>query len=344
MPKHLTILGDRFVLPEIFRKPIQAAVGDQVTVSSHSLDWPDVPTISGLPGDSVREYSGAEDEVIRSAQGAQALVVHMAPVTRKVIEALPQLKFIAVCRGGPSNVDAAAAKEKNIRLVKAPGRNANAVAEFTVGSLIAATRSMFQGVNEVRAGEWSRAHYRYSHAGFELSDMTIGLIGYAHVGRKVAQLLHVFGAKILFADPFQKLTDEDRANGVEHVSFEELMQRCDVVSLHARLTPGTRKMMHAEAFSKMKPGMIFINNARGELVDEAALNDAMEQGIVSLAILDTFDPEPPNSKNPLFARSNVLATPHIAGASRTSVKIVADIVAEELRKWLANEASENQVV
>ena len=339
----LTILGDRFVLPSIVESAVRAVVGDALEIATHQMDWPDAATVSGSPGDPVREYSGTEAEVARAADGAEALIVHMAPVTRKTIEALPDLKFIAVCRGGPSNVDAAAARERGIRLVKAPGRNANAVAEFTVGSLIAATRSMIPGVNEVRQSEWSRAHYRHAQAGLELCDMTIGLVGYAHIGRKVAKLFQAFGSKILFSDPFQTLTDEDRRAGVEQVSFDELMARADVVSLHARLTDGTRKIMNREAFAKMKRGMVFINNARGELVDEAALEEAMAANIVGMAILDTFDPEPPRSDNPLFKRANVLATPHIAGASKSSTKVVADIVADELKKWLEGAPSANQV-
>ena len=343
MSKRLTILGDHFVLPSIVEGAVRAAVGDALAITTHQMRWPDAETISGSPGDAVREYSGSEEEVTRAAEGAEALVVHMAPVTRKTIAALPDLKFIAVCRGGPSNVDAAAARERGIRLVKAPGRNANAVAEFTVGSLIAATRSMIPAVNEVRAGEWSRAHYRHAQAGFELRGMTIGLVGYAHIGRKVAKLFQAFGSKILFSDPYQALTDDDRGNGVERVSFDELMARSDVISLHARLTDGTRKIMNRQAFAKMKRGMVFINNARGELVDEAALEEAMEAGTVSMAILDTFDPEPPHVDNSLLKRANVLATPHIAGASKSSTEVVAEIVAGEIKKWLEGAPSGNQV-
>ena len=343
MSKRLTILGDRFVLPSIIEDAVRAVAGDAFEITSHQMDWPDAATVSGLPGDAVREYSGTDAEVARAASGAEALVVHMAPITRKTIEALPDLKFIAVCRGGPSNVDAAAARERGIRLVKAPGRNGNAVAEFTVGSLIAATRSMFPGVNEVRQGEWSRAHYRHSQAGIELCDMTVGLVGYAHIGRKVSKLLQAFGTKVLFSDPFQTVTEEDRRAGVEQVSFDELMARADVVSLHARLTDGTRQIMNRDAFAKMKPGMVFINNARGELVDETALEGAMAAGIVAIAILDTFDPEPPHADNPLFKRANVFATPHIAGATKSSTKVVADIVADELKKWLEGAATANQV-
>jgi len=330
MPLRVCVLGDRFVLPELIPDLIRQALGDQAEVSIAQLEWPDGETISGKPGDAIREYSGRADDVIRLARGADALIVHMAPITREVIDALPELKFVAVCRGGPVNVDAQAAQERGIHLARAPGRNANAVAEFTIGALIAGSRSLVTAATEVRNGVWSRGHYRYADASIELAEMTVGLIGYSHVGRKVGHLLKAFSAHVLFADPYQEPDDTDSALGIEKVDLEALCARSDVVSVHARLTDATRKMCDAAFFARLKDQCVFINTARGELVDEAALLAELESGKVRMAILDTFDPEPPAPDSALVRHPNVIATPHLAGASRTSAHIVARMVVEEL--------------
>lgn len=343
MKRKICVLGDRFLLPDLFHDPIKRAVGDETSLTTHQLDWPDSETIAGSPGGAIREFSGRVEEVIEKAAGADALIVHMAPVPAQVFRALPQLKFLAVCRGGPVNVDVDSAAANGVYLVRAPGRNANAVAEFTVGALIGGTRSLVSGASETRSGIWSRGHYRYADSSAELCDMVVGLIGYSHIGRKVGKLLSAFGTKVLFSDPYQECDRADCANGVEKVSLGELCARADAVSLHARLTDETRKMCDKAFFNSLSAGSVFINTARGELVDEGALLMALHAGSVHTAILDTFDPEPPSSDSPLLLHPNVIATPHLAGASRTSAHIAAGMVAQDLGRWMRGEDSPNRV-
>lgn len=343
MKKKICVLGDRFLMPELFLDPIKRVVEDNATLVTDQLDWPDGETISGSPGESIREYSGSAEEVIDKAAGADALIVHMAPVPAEVFSALPNLKFLAVCRGGPVNVDVAAAAAHGVHVVRAPGRNANAVAEFTVGALVGGTRGLVSGALETRSGIWSRSHYRYACSSLEVCDMTVGLIGYAHIGRKVGRLLAAFGANVLFADPYQECDQADLAHGIEKVTLEALCARADAVSLHARLTDETRKMCDPAFFASVKPGSVFINTARGELVDEAALLKALDDGTVRTAVLDTFDPEPPVSDNPLLLHPNVIATPHLAGASRSSAHIAAAMIADDLGRWMRGEDSPNRV-
>jgi|TARA_R110002096_G_scaffold420735_1_gene625961 D-3-phosphoglycerate dehydrogenase / 2-oxoglutarate reductase len=325
-------LGDFFLAPELFPEILKRYCGDEIEFAVHKM--PPGPMISGEHGDAIREYSGNEDQVIEWAKDADAVLVHIAPVSRRVIDALPNLKFIGVGRGGPVNVDQAAAAERNIVLANAPGRNAGAVAEFTVGAIISTSREIAMGTMEMKANEWSRVHYHYENTGLELSEMTIGLIGYAHIGRIVGRLLCAFGAKVIFFDPYQDQTEEDKKRGILKVGLDELCRSSDTVSLHTRLTDETASMCDGDFFSKLKPGCILINTARGELVDQKALLEHLISGSVGAAFLDTFNPEPPQSDDPLIHHPKVFTTPHIAGASKTSAHIAVNVISKALSEWI----------
>ncbi len=326
-------LGDFFLAPELFPERLKKFCGDNIELSVHKM--PPAPMISGEHGDAIREYSGDEDQVIEWARGADALLVHIAPISRRVIDALPNLKFIGVGRGGPVNVDQEAIKERNIALANAPGRNAGAVAEFTVGAIISASREMTTGTLEMRANEWSRVHYHYENTGLELSEMTVGLIGYAHIGRIVARLLSAFSTNVIFYDPYQEESEEDRKLGIQKVDLDELCKKSDTISLHTRLTDETANMCNDDFFTKVKPGCLFINTARGELVDQEALLAHLNSGSVGGAFLDTFNPEPPASDDPLIHHPNVFTTPHIAGASKTSAHNAVNVVSRALAEWIS---------
>lgn len=325
-------LGDFFLAPDLFPERIKQFCGDDVELTVHKM--PPGPMISGDKGDAIREYSGKEDQVIEWAQDADVLLVHIAPVSRRVIDALPNLKFIGVGRGGPVNVDQDALKERGIVLANAPGRNANAVAEFTIGAIITASREIAVGDREMRDGIWGRNHYHYENTGLELSEMTIGLIGYAHIGKIVGRLLSAFSANVIFFDPYQQESDEDRVLGIKKVDFETLCRTSDTISLHTRLTGETANMCGEDFFEKLKPGCLFINTARGELVDQAALLKALEKGSLGGAVLDTFNPEPPKPNDPLFQHPKILTTPHIGGASKTSAHNAINMIARELAEWI----------
>jgi D-3-phosphoglycerate dehydrogenase / 2-oxoglutarate reductase len=327
-------LGDFFLAPNLFSESLKQNFGDDIEFTVQKM--PPGPMISGEHGDAIREYSGNEDQVIEWAKDADALLIHIAPVSRHVIEALPNLKFIGVGRGGPVNVDLAAAAERNIVIANAPGRNAGAVAEFTVGAIINTSREIAMGTMEMKANEWSRVHYHYENTGLELSEMTIGLIGYAHIGRIVGRLLSAFGAKVIFFDPYQDETEEDKKLDITKVDLDELCRSSDTVSLHTRLTDETTNMCDDQFFSKLKPNCILVNTARGELVDQNALLEHLNSGSVGAAFLDTFNPEPPQSDDPLIHHPKVFTTPHIAGASKTSAHIAVNVISKALADWISD--------
>ena len=250
-----------------------------------------------------------------AVRDADVVLTHLAPITASLFAAAPNLRVVGVTRGGPVNVDLDAATASGVPVVFLPGRNLEAVAEFTVGVMIAGPRGIASASRSLASGSWDPSYFRFERTGPELRSCTIGLIGAGAVGRRVAAMVSAFGAKVVIHDPFAD-EQELRAAGYEPVTLAALLAASDIVSVHARLTDATRGMFDTDAFAAIKPGAYFVNTARGEIVNRTALLAALESGQLSGAALDVFDPEPPDPHDPLLARSDVLATPHLAGSSR----------------------------
>ena len=340
MTRAITIIGDRFMLPSMFEKAIRQKCRGDLDIRSHELPWPDEPMQQGYaePGmDGLKEYQGGADEIVALVGDAEIVATHLAPFSADMMDRLPNLKLIAVSRGGPVNIDMKAARERKIRVVNTPGRNASAVAEFTIGAILAETRLITRGHESLRRGEWRGDLYRADLTGEELSEMTVGVVGYGHVGTKVVRLLKAFGCKILVCDPYVQLSADDLRDGVEQASMERILAESDVVTLHARVTEETRGFFGADQFAAMKAGAYFINTARGPLVDYAALTEALKSRHLRGAAIETFGIEPVPPDWELLRLDNVTLTPHIAGASVKTVKFAAEAAAEEVRRFIAGE-------
>lgn len=340
----VAIIGDRFMLPRVFREKIEQACGDGLQIRTLETAWPDEPMEFGCAAlglGALKEYYGDPEEVVDFVGDARILVTQLAPLSRDMIARLPNLDFVAVSRGGPVNIDMAAARDRGITVVNTPGRNASAVAEFTLGAILAETRLIRVGHEALREGVWRGDLYRADRAGRELNEMIVGVIGYGNIGTKVVRLLRAFGAKILVHDPYVQLSTDDRNAGVEHVALDDLLARADIVSMHPRVTEETRQMMGKETFAKMKPGALFVNTARGPLVDYDALYAALESGHLCGAMLETFAVEPVPADWPLLQLPNVTVTPHIAGASVRTLTYAAEQAAEEVRRYLAGQPPVN---
>lgn len=340
MSAAIAVIGDRFMLPQVFAEKIVAACGDGHVIRTLELPWPDEPmqhgyATAGLEG--LKEYFGDPDMVVSFVADADILVTHLAPVSASVLDRLPGLKLVVVSRGGAVNVDMAAARQRRIPVANVPGRNASAVAEFAIGAILAETRLIRAGHEALRLGEWRGDLYRADRTGRELSEMTVGVIGYGQIGTRVVKLLKPFGCKILVCDPYVQLSAGDRADGVRHVSLEQLLEACDVITLHARVTPETSGFINAAAFARMRPGAFFINTARGPMVDYNALHDALASGHLRGAMLDTFAIEPAPTDWPMLKLPNVTLTPHIAGASTRTVTYAAEQAADEVRRFTSGE-------
>ena len=343
----VAVIGDRFMLPERFVQAL-ADLADRVAIDARTLtlDWPDAPQVHGYAGDDLgglREFIGHPAEIGAFIGDAEVLINHLAPVTAAMLDAHPGLKLIAVCRGGPVNIDVAAAHARGVTVVNTPGRNAAAVAEFTIGMILAETRLITIGHSSLAAGEWRGDLYRADRTGNELSALTVGVVGYGQIGTRVVRLLKAFGCRILVADPYVQLSPDDRDDGVAKVALDELLARSDVVTLHARVTPETTGFIGRRELGLMKPSAYLINTARGPLVDYQALYEALSGGSIRGAALETFAVEPVPPDLPLLGLPNVTLTPHIAGASLQTVERSAAMIAEEVRRHIDGEPPRNSV-
>jgi D-3-phosphoglycerate dehydrogenase / 2-oxoglutarate reductase len=345
MSHKISIIGDRFMLSSMFETALLGRCKDfKLEIQKHDLAWPDEPmehgyAVEGMDG--LKEYMGNADQVVELVGDAEIAVTQLAPFSAGIMDRLPKLKLIAVSRGGPVNIDMKAARERGIKVVNTPGRNASAVAEFTIGAIIAETRNITKGHDALRKGEYRGDLYRADVTGRELSEMTIGLIGYGEVGRRVVKYLKVFGCRILVSDPYVQLSADDLRDGVVQASLETVLSEADVISLHPRVTPETTKMINETTLRKMKHDATLINTARGPLLDYDALYTVMSEGHLRGAMLETFAIEPVPADWPLLQLPNVTLTPHIAGASVKTVTYAAGLAAEEVRRYLAGEALVN---
>jgi D-3-phosphoglycerate dehydrogenase / 2-oxoglutarate reductase len=345
MLHEISIIGDRFMRSDMFEEAIRERCRlHELNIRKFDLPWPDEPmehgyAVAGMDG--LKEYMGGPDQVVDLARGAEILVTQLAPLSAAMMDRLPQLKLVAVSRGGPVNIDMKAARARNITVVNTPGRNASAVAEFTIGAIIAETRNITRGHDALRRGEYRGDLYRADITGRELSEMTVGLIGYGQVGSRVVRLLKAFGCRILVSDPYVQLSAEDLRDGVVHTSFDRILAEADVISLHPRVTPETTRMINRDTIARMKKGAYIINTARGPLMDYDALYDALLGGQLRGAMLETFSIEPPPTDWPLLKLPNVTLTPHIAGASVKTVSYAAGLAAEEVRRFLGGEGPLN---
>ncbi len=344
MTVDVAIIGDRFMLSAIFEKALVEACGDQVACRTRELPWPDEPMEHGyvVAGtDGLKEYMGVPEEIIDYVGDAEVMVTHLAPMSASMFEALPSLKLLAVSRGGPVNIDMAAARKAGVIVVNTPGRNASAVAEFTLGAILAETRNITRGHDALRQGNFRGDLYRADVVGNELADLTVGVIGYGAIGARVVTLLRAFGCRILVTDPYVQLSQDDFDAGVEHVLLDQLLNEADVVTLHPRVTEETRGMIDGDALAMMKPSATLVNTARGPLMDYDAVYQALVTGRLRGAMLETFAIEPVPQEWPLLKLPNVTLTPHIAGASLKTVHTAASMAAEEVRRWLADEPQLN---
>jgi D-3-phosphoglycerate dehydrogenase / 2-oxoglutarate reductase len=328
--------GDRFITPDLLAEAVVtecARVGlaaEPVTTGSR---WPDEP-FAEIEG--VHEAAGDPAALAALVRGADALVTHLAPVTATVLAAgRGTLRVVGVTRGGPVNVDVPAAEAAGVRVLHLPGRNLGAVAEFTVGTMICAMRGLPAAAAALSAGRWDSTGFRHDRVGLELRAATAGLVGLGAVGLRVAELLRAFGTRVLAHDPFAD-APAAAAVGARLVGLDELLTGSDVVSLHARLTDDTRRIIDARAIGLMRPGAVLVNTARGELVDPVALDAALASGRLRGAVLDVHDPEPPDPDDPLVRRPEVLATPHLAGASKQVATESAGRIAARVAGALAS--------
>jgi D-3-phosphoglycerate dehydrogenase / 2-oxoglutarate reductase len=267
--------------------------------------------------------------------------VHGAPVSSEVLDAGP-LRLVCCARGGPVNVDVAAATDRGIPVVNTPGKNAEAVAELTIAFALLLVRAVPRASRYLLdRGSLAESVFEGSEFfGREAASLTLGLVGLGRVGHAVATRARALGFTLLGYDP---LLPGPAADGVEMVTLDALLERSDIVSLHARATPGNRHMFASAQFARMRPGAYFINTARESLVDEAALRAALEQGRLGGAALDVLERPPAGTRHPLLTAPNVFATPHIGGATAETLARGAQRAVAAVASLLAGQVPEHVV-
>jgi len=244
-----------------------------------------------------------EDEIIPLLEGCDGYLAGLDFITEKVLNVASSLKVISRYGIGCDRVDLNAAKNKGILVTNTPGANADAVADLTLGLMLAVARGIPMLDHSTKQGEWKR------RTGIELGGKTLGLLGFGMIGKAAARRAAGFGMKIIAYDPY---IDEEyvKENGIVSCTFEQVISDSHFISLHLPLLDSTKNIIGKESIAKMRTGAIIINTARGGLIDEAALNLALESGHLGGAGLDAYESEPPDAANPLYQRKDVVTTPH----------------------------------
>lgn len=268
-----------------------------------------------------------------AAEDIDFLVVEADFVMAETFQAAPDLRFVGVCRGdiGP-HVDLDAARQYGVAVANTPGRNAVAVAELTVGLMLALARRLPQAHELVRSGHWESPLAGYATwGGVELAGRTAGLIGLGAIGRAVARRLQALEMRVLAHDPY---VDPSAGDGCRLVDLDILLETADFVSLHCPLTPQTRSLLDGRALACMKPSTYLVNTARAGLVHEEALLATLREGRLAGAALDVHRIEPLPLSSPFLALENVILTPHIGGATVDVVTHHSRQMVEALERYL----------
>ncbi|MFT0846347.1 2-hydroxyacid dehydrogenase [Actinomycetaceae bacterium L2_0104] len=274
--------------------------------------------------------------LVENCQDADIVVVHVASINREVIDAAQNLKLAVVLRGGIENADVEALRERGIPLVNAPWRSANAVADFTVGMMIAENKNIARSHHLLKEGIWCKKYVNQSYIR-DMRKCTVGLVGFGHIGSRVAKRLVGFESEVLVFDPYLDATQIEET-GVKAVdSLEVLLQRADFVSLHMRISEDTHHMINATTLALMKPTAYLINTARADLVDEQALAVALQERRIGGAAIDVYAIEPLASDHPYLKLDNITLVSHLAGTSADTMQTSVEIGVEELTRYLTGE-------
>jgi D-3-phosphoglycerate dehydrogenase / 2-oxoglutarate reductase len=325
------VVGDPYMPVSAYTEAL-ARLGDAVSVSTLQVQAA-TPTPRTESERGLREYAGDPAAVARAVAGHDVLIVHGAPVSAEVLAAAP-LRLVCCARGGPVNVDVAAATALGIPVVNTPGKNAEAVAELTIAFALLLIRSVPRASRHLLdGGGFAESVFEgREFFGREVPGLTLGLVGLGHVGREVARRALALGFTVTAHDPFPPPRP---VPGVTLTDLDQLLERADIVSVHARQTPDNVRMFSAKRFAQMRDGAMFINTARESLVDEAALGQALEEGKLAGAALDVLERIPGGGRHPLLDMPSVFVTPHIGGATEETlargalraVAAVADLLA-----------------
>lgn len=333
------ILGDNFIKEEIVKDKLRTALRDidDLEFISAVSNWPLAPFQNN---DEIAEYEGSEEIIKSLIKDVDVVIVHAAPISESILNEARNLKAIGVARGGPKNINLEAATKRGIPVFNTPGRNAVAVVEFTVGLILAELKNIARAHSNMVQGNWRYDYYLYDQCKFELTDRVMGLIGFGNIACKLSTIMKAFGMKVVSFDPYAKL-EKMQEYGVEKVSFDKLLEISDIVSVHARLTEETKEMFNMNVFEKMKRSALFVNTARGGLVNYEDLANALASGEISCAAIDVYENEPVDFHSKIMKCKNVTFTPHIAGATTDAAHYGLEMLTRDISNFLKGNSVKN---
>jgi D-3-phosphoglycerate dehydrogenase len=324
------------------------AIGDLFIGAAHYKNALNGATITfsetNLPGtkedqhtaQQVMEFQGPnavepDAKVLADVKDAEIITAHFAPMGKKLIDAIPNLKLIAVARAGLENVDVAEASKRGIGVVPAFGRNANAVAELQIGLMLAEARNISRADASIKQGGWRKD---FPGARIEIGNSTIGMVGFGHVGRAMANKLQGFNPTILVFDPYAKAEDFAKFNVTKVEAIEEVFTKSDFVMCQARLSAETERFINKKLLDLMKPTAYFINVSRSRLVNQQDLIDVLKSGKISGAGIDVFDKEPLDLDDEFRKLDNITMTTHFGGDTEGTNSYSGKLCADAIKTFI----------
>lgn len=303
---------------------------DGYTENPGDLSWEGFAALGEL---TVHERTANTAQAIERIGDAQIVITNKTAITRQLMDACPSIRYVGVLATGYNVVDTAAAKEKNITVCNIPTYGTDAVGQFAIALLLEICHRIGHHDRAVHAGRWecSEDFCFWDYPLIELTGKTMGIIGFGRIGRRTGAIAKALGMNVIAHD---ECTSADGEAIAQYVSLDELLVKSDVISLHCPLFPATEGIINKTSISKMKDGVIIINNSRGPLIVEQDLADALDSGKVYAAGLDVVSSEPIDPENPLLRAQNCILTPHISWAPKESRQRLMDIAVENLRAYL----------
>ena len=308
---------------------MKIVVLDGYTENPGDLSWDSLRSFGEL---RVYDRTGSEDQVIERIGDAEVVFVNKVPITRRVLDQCPNIRFISVLATGYNVIDVKAAAEKGIPVSNVPSYGTAAVAQFAIALLLELCHHVAHHSEAVHAGRWaSNPDWCFwDYPLIELQGKTMGIIGFGRIGQATGRIAKAMGMEVI---AYSRSVREDGKALAEYVDLDTLLARSDVIALHCPLFPETEGIINKANIAKMKDGVIIINNSRGQLVVEQDLADALNSGKVYAAGLDVVSTEPVREDNPLLGAKNCLITPHISWAPKESRQRIMDTSVENLRAF-----------
>lgn len=302
---------------------------DGHTLNPGDLSWADLERL----GDCVIYDRTTTEEVITRAHAAEILIINKVVIGKPEIARLPKLKYIGLCSTGYNVVDIQAAADRNIVVTNVPAYSTQSVAQMAFAHILNLCQHVGEHSQSVKNGEWSQSpdfcYWKFPLV--ELQSLTLGIVGFGRIGRQVAILGQAFGMNIIYYD----INPQDQIDSdYRKVAPDRLFRESDIITLHCPLTPETEGMVNRDRLSRMKPTAFLINTSRGQLIDEAALAEALNGGKIAGAGLDVLSTEPPAPDNPLLSAKNCCITPHISWATKAARTRLMKTVVQNLRAFL----------